>query len=195
LKIPGSNLSQGTENISVFCVFFQCFLNVHLTRQHLHNYVSFPLICFLQCTHSMRCRLSQLTSLNELQKRHETRKKDYSVIKTNKQGNVKLIRSVIMYSLRYDKPKDDGQCDERDRVREHASKEREQCRSLDKRQTCTHSWELVCDRQFVCCLPNYLIPYSVTSQVPLMAKSPTDFRVEDVIMWCLAKALAKFWRM
>jgi hypothetical protein len=110
--------------------------------------------------------------MNYKKKSYETEKKDYSVITTHNQGNIKLTRSVIMYSLRYDKPKDGGQCDEGARMREHASRKKVRCCSLNNRQKCTHYWEFVCDRQFVCCVfLTYLNPYSVTSQVPLMGEA------------------------
>jgi hypothetical protein len=39
-----------------------------------------------------------------------------------------------MYLLRCDKPKDEGQCDESDRIREHASRKKVRYHSLSKRQ-------------------------------------------------------------
>lgn len=77
-----------------------------------------------------------------------------------------------MYSLRFDKPKNEGQCDEGDRIREHAAGKKVRYCSLNNRQKCVHYWELVCDRQFVCCdFLMYLIPYLVISQVPLMGEA------------------------
>jgi len=75
-----------------------------------------------------------------------------------------------MYSLRCDKSKDE--CDEGDRMTEHASRKKVRYRSLNNRQKCTNCWELVCDRQFLCCVfQTYPIRYSVTGQVPLMGEA------------------------
>ena len=57
-------------------------------------------------------------------------------------------------------------------MREHASRKKVRYRSLNNRQKCTHYLELVCDRQFVCCVfQTYVIPYSITGQAPLMGEA------------------------
>jgi len=72
--------------------------------------------------------------MNYKKKTYERGKKDYSVIKARKQGNIKLIRSVILYSLQCGKPKNEGQCDEGDRMREHESRKKVRYRSLNNRK-------------------------------------------------------------
>jgi len=55
---------------------------------------------------------------------YERGKKDYSIMKTHKQGKIKPIRRIIMYSLRCYKPKDERQCYEGERTSEHASRKK-----------------------------------------------------------------------